>query len=462
MKQSFDVAIVGAGPGGYIAAIRAAQLGLKAICIDKRKELGGTCLNVGCIPSKALLQSSEEYIRAKEGLKVHGIETGALNYNFPAMMQRKATILSTFNQGIAGLFKKNRVTHLTGAAHFIDSHTLRVADTDIEAKYIILATGSEPIALPFLPFDENTVLSSTGALSLSTPPKHLLIIGAGVIGVELGSVYARLGSQVTFVEYFPTICPAFDPDISKELLSLLKKQGMQFHLGTKVVSAERTPTNISLSIQPENSAPTLLSGDAVLVSIGRRPHTEGLQLDKAGLTPTPKGFLEIDPCFRTKVPHIFAIGDLVDGPMLAHKASEEGCAVAELIAGHSPRLDYIAIPSVIYTHPEVASVGMTEAQAKSHNLSVLTGTFSFKANSRAKCASDDEGFVKVIGDSKTDKLLGIHILSAHASELISTAALAIHKRCTLSELAETPFAHPTLAEAIKEAALAAKGKALHK
>lgn len=463
MKQSFDVAIVGAGPGGYVAAIRCAQLGLKTVCIDKRKELGGTCLNVGCIPSKALLQSSHEYKKAREGMKIHGIEIGAVNVNFSTMMQRKAAILSSFNQGIAGLLKKNKVTTLHGSASFVDSHTLRVADAEeIEAKFIILATGSEPIALPFLPFDEKTVLSSTGALSLEAPPQHLLIVGAGVIGVELGSVYARLGSQVTFVEYFPMICPTFDPDISKELLTSLKKQGMQFLLSSKVTAAHHTPNGISLDIQPESGAPTTLSGDRVLVCIGRRPYTQGLALEKAGITPTSKGFLEIDASFRTSTPHIFAIGDLVNGPMLAHKASEEGCIVAELIAGHSSQLDYMSIPSVIYTHPEAASVGMTEAQAKSHNLSTLVGTFSFKASSRAKCANEEEGFVKIIADAKTDKLLGIHILSAHASELIATAALAIKQRCTLSALCETPFAHPTLSEAIKEAALAAKGRPLHK
>lgn len=456
MIKNYDVAIIGAGPGGYVAAIRCAQLGLNTVCIDKRQELGGTCLNVGCIPSKALLQSSEYYYTASKKFKKLGID-GAFSCNFPQMMQRKTEVIKAFNQGISGLFKKNKVTFISGEASFLDPHTLQVGQEQIRASYIILATGSEPTPLPFLPFDEKKVLSSTGALNLPSPPKKLLIVGAGVIGVELGSVYSRLHSEVVFVEFLPQICPAFDELISKELLSTLESQGMQFMLSTKVVSGKVTAEGVTLET---DKGP--LSADAVLVCIGRRPYTHNLGLEKAGLKTTDKGFLEIDTSFRTLASHIFAIGDIVDGPMLAHKASEEGIAVAELIGKKKPIVDYMAIPNVIYTHPEVAYVGLTEAAAKTLFSSLKVGLFPFKANSRAKCAEEEEGFVKIVADAKTEKILGVHILSAHASELIALAAVAIRKRLTLTDLIHTPFAHPTLAESIKEAALAAQGHAIHK
>lgn len=462
MKETFDVAIVGAGPGGYVAAIRCAQLGLKTVCIEKRKELGGTCLNVGCIPSKALLQSSEYFVKAKEDFKKHGIEIPMPSCNFSAMMGRKEEIVSSFRLGIGGLFKKNKVEHLVGTASFLDPHRLMVeqetGSREVMAKHIILATGSEPIPLPFLPFDEKRVLSSTGALQLSSIPKKLLIVGAGVIGVELGSVYRRLGSEVTFVEFFPKICPSFDDALSNELLSLLKKQGMEFLLSTKVISAKVETDGISCQVEPGQT----LKADAVLVAIGRKPVTQGLNLQAALLTTTEKGLIPIDGRFRTKMPHIFAIGDIVEGPMLAHKASEEGVAVAEIIAGQNPLIDYMAIPSVIYTHPEVASVGMSEEEAKKANLSIKTASFPFKANSRARCMGDESGFVKVIIEEKTDRILGIHIIGASASEIVAVGALAISQKMTLSALLHTPFAHPTLSEAIKEAAMAIRGSAIHK
>jgi len=466
MVEQYDLAIIGAGPGGYVAAIRAAQLGLKTVCIDKRKELGGTCLNVGCIPSKALLQSSEYYYKALHEFKTHGIESPSVSCNLQQMMKRKTEILSSFNLGIAGLFKKNKVQHIVGSASFTSPHTLLVtggvAPQEIAARFILIATGSEPIALPFLPFDEKRILSSTGALSLDVVPRKMLVIGAGVIGVELGSVYSRLGSEVTFIEFFPRICPTLDESLSKELLSCLQKQGMQFHLASKVVAATVGQTEVTLQVTLPNHVTQEMSGDVVLVCIGRKPYTQGLNLDKAGITPTEKGFIPITSSFRTRAPHIFAIGDLVDGPMLAHKASEEGVAVAEIIAEHTPKIEYMAIPNVVYTHPEVASVGLSEKEAQDAGLQTKTGSFPFKASSKAKCAQEEEGFVKIVVETKTERIIGVHIIGAHAAELIAQGALAIQNKLTLSEIINTPYAHPTFSEALKEAALAVMGRAIHK
>ncbi len=440
--MKFDLVVIGSGPGGYVAAIRAAQLGLKVACVDKNKNLGGTCLNIGCIPSKALLHDTELNLRTK---------------SFSDMVVRKKKVVAGFNEGIGQLFKKNNITPLIGPAKLTSPATLQVAGDPIEAKYIILATGSEPTPLPFLPFDEKRILSSTGALALEKVPQKLLIIGAGVIGCELGSVYSRLGALVEFIEFMDRICPSFDESLSKELLTSLSKQGMTFHLSSKVTGAEVSSKQITLRV-----GDTDMTGDAVLVSIGRRPLTQNLGLEAVGITPTPKGFIPIDGLFRTSIPNIFAIGDIVDGPMLAHKASEEGIAVAELIAGHRPTLNYMAIPNVIYTHPEVASVGMSEAEAKSLNLSYKTGMFPFKINSRAKCTGEEEGFVKILAETTTDKILGLHIIGAHASELIAIGAIAIQHKLTALDLANTPFAHPTLSEAIKEAALSLHKRAIHR
>lgn len=461
MAENYDVVVVGSGPGGYVAAIRAAQLGLKTACVEKSAPLGGTCLNVGCIPSKALLHSSEFYWKVKREATALGVDIENSALNFPQMMTRKQKIVTSFNEGIQWLFKKNKITRYSGTASFVNPTTLSISGSqEITARNIILATGSEPIALPFLPFDERRILSSTGALALEKVPQKMIVVGAGIIGVELGSVYARLGTAVTFVEFLDRVCPTLDESISKELFHILKAQGMQFNLSSKVVSANINDKQITLKVQMPDQTIQEMSADVVLISIGRKPHTQGLGLEKIGIKTTEKGFIPIDGRFRTTHPHIYAIGDIVDGPMLAHKASEEGVAAVEIIAGHHPKIEYAAIPNVVYTHPEVASVGMTEAEAKAAGLEIKIGTFPFKANSRARCTGEEEGFVKIIAAS-SGIIVGIHIIGAHASELIAEGALAIQKRATLDDIAATPHAHPTLSEAMKEAALAADKRAIH-
>jgi dihydrolipoamide dehydrogenase len=454
--MKYDVVVIGSGPGGYVAAIRAAQLGLKTACIEKEKTLGGTCLNVGCIPSKALLASSELLYTLQKRGATHGIVCSNVSMDLGKMMARKEEVVRGFTKGIEGLLKKNKIDWIEGWGTLKGAHTIEVGGKTIEAEFIILATGSEPASLPFLPFDEKKIVSSTGALSLAQVPQKLLIVGAGVIGVEMGSVYSRLGSQVTFVEFLDRICPAFDGAISKGLQKVLTAQGMTFLLSHKVVKAHGT----TLTVQGP-SGEVALSADVVLVAVGRRPFTDKLGLENVGIQKDGKGFIPIDASFRTSQPHIFAIGDLVEGPMLAHKASEEGVAVAELIAGHKPTLDYLSIPNVAYTHPEVASVGFTEEELKSRSIAYKAAQFPFKANSRARCTGDDEGFVKILADEKSHVLLGVHILGPNASELIAAATHAIARRSTVDQLANTCHAHPTLAEAMKEAALAVFGSPIH-
>lgn len=445
----YDVVIIGAGPGGYVAALRAAQLGLNTALVEKGKTLGGTCLNVGCIPSKCLLQSSELYENVQKHGSDHGIQVQGLSFDLAQMMKRKEAVVESLTSGVSGLIKKNKITRLEGEASFLDPQTLVVGKEKIAAKNFIIATGSEPIALPFLPFDEKKIVSSTGALELKEVPRKLTVVGGGVIGVELASVYARLGSEVTIIEMLDTIIPMMDKDICKAFTQILTKMGMKIHVKSKVLSAEGT----TLQVEPIGK----VEADVVLVAVGRRPYTKGLGLDKIGLDEK----ISVNGNFQTKHPHIYAIGDVIDGPMLAHKASEEGVAVAELIAGGHPHVNYMAIPNVIYTHPEVASVGMTEQEAQKAGLELLTGKFFFRGNARARCAGETDGIVKVIGEKKSGRLLGLHIVGAHASEMISEGMIALEKRATVSDIALAPAAHPTLSEAIKEAALDALGRVLH-
>lgn len=463
-KAKYDVVVIGSGPGGYVTAIRAAQLGFKTACVEKDKTLGGTCLNVGCIPSKALLQSTEYFsIIEKEGA-THGIDFKGLKPNLKQMMERKESVVKGLTDGIDHLFKKNKIDRLQGVATFLDPHTIEISDgknkEKVESEYFILATGSEPIPLPFMPFDEERIVSSTGALSLKSIPKKMLVIGAGVIGVELASVYRRLGAEVTIVEMLDHICPGMDQTISKTFLQILKKQGLEFYLSAKVTAGEVGDKGVSVTFT-HGDQEIKKDVDVVLVAVGRRPYTKGLGLDKAKVAQNKQGQVIVDSHFRTSQANIFAIGDLIDGPMLAHKASEEGVAAVEIIAGQTPHVNYIAIPNVVYTHPEVAAAGLTEEEAKELGRDVVTGTFNFRGNPRARCANDTDGIVKVVGDKETGRLLGIHIVGPHASELIGEAVIALEKRATLEEVARASHAHPTLCEAIKDATLAALKRPIH-
>lgn len=458
--KDFQLIVVGSGPGGYVAAIRAAQLGLKVACVEKSPTLGGTCLNVGCIPSKALLQTSESYHWIRNGANEQGIKVGEVEYDFPAMMKRKESIVKGLVDGVASLFKKNGVTRLEGVATFVSPNEISVAGKTYSADHFIIASGSEPSVLPFLPFDEKIVISSTGALSLPVVPKKMIVIGGGVIGVELASVYQRLGSEVTVIEMLDTLTPGIDSALSKQLLTSLKKQGISFYLGAKVTGAEVRKEGATVNFTHDGQEHKL-DCDVVLVAVGRRPYTSGLALDKAGVKVGERGVIPVDGAFRTSQKHIFAIGDVTDGPMLAHKASSEGVAVAEILGGLKPQIDYITIPNVVYTHPEVASVGLSESEAKAAGLEVAAGTSFFRGNGRARCAGDTEGFVKVIGDKKSGKLLGVHIIGPHASELIGEAVVALSKRATVDELAHTCHAHPTLSEVIMEASQQAAGSSIH-
>lgn len=453
-----DVAVIGAGPAGYVAAIRLSQLGLKTICIEK-KALGGTCLNVGCIPSKTLLHTSELFWKMQTEGKELGI-LGNFSIDVDQLHARKSKVVEQLTQGIKGLFQKNKVTFLQGSATFTSPHTLLVdGKEEIRAKSFLIATGSEPVALPFLPFDEERILSSTAALSCKKIPKKLAVIGAGVIGVELGSVFQRLGSQVFFIEFLDKIAGSLDKSLSTALQASLTKQGMEFFLSTKLLSAS-LGEKIALTVEKEGEN-SVMEADSVLIAIGRKAYTEGLGLEAIGIALTPKGLIPVDGNFRTIHPHILAIGDVIDGPMLAHKASEEGVAAAEILAGHSPSLNYLTIPSVIYTYPEVASVGLTEEELLKLGRPFTKGSYPFKGNSRAKCTSEEEGFITLLADQKTDKVLGVHILGSHASELISEGSLAIAFGKTAKEFGAVVRAHPTFSESFKESALSIHGEAIH-
>ena len=464
----YDLVVIGGGPGGYVAAIRAAQLGLKVACVEKRGALGGTCLNVGCIPSKALLHSSEKFEEAGHGLAVHGVETGAVTLNLKAMLERKDKVVSDNVKGIEFLFKKNKIDYIRGAGSLAGAGTVAVAPSGggaaqtLSAKSIVLATGSDVMPLPGVAIDEKTIVSSTGALALGKVPKHLVVVGGGVIGLELGSVWRRLGARVTVVEFLDRILPGMDGEIAKNFQRILKKQGFEFKLGAKVTGAKTGKSGVTLTVEPtKGGAAETIEGDVVLVAIGRRPYTEGLGLDKAGVEVDARGFIKIDGHFRTTAPGIYAIGDCVPGPMLAHKAEDEGVACAEGIAGKPGHVNYDAIPGIVYTWPEVAAVGKTEEQLKEAGIAYKSGKFPFSANGRARAMEATDGFVKILADAATDRILGAHIIGPEAGTLIHEVVTAMEFGGSAEDLARICHGHPTLAEAIKEAALAVDGRTIH-
>jgi dihydrolipoamide dehydrogenase len=468
MADTYDVIIIGSGPGGYVAAIRAAQLGMKTACIDKRPVPGGTCLNIGCIPSKALLQSSEHYEEAQHSLAVHGVKIGKVELDLKTMLSRKDEVVNANTKGVEFLFRKNKVAFVKGAAKFTAKDTLAVTGEDGKVqelkatKAIIIATGSDSVSLPGIDIDEKTIVSSTGALALPSVPKHLVVVGGGYIGLELGSVWKRLGAQVTVVEFLDRITPTMDSEVGKALQTSLTKQGFAFRLGTKVTGAKKDKNGITLSLDAAaGGKPEELACDVVLVSVGRRPFTDSLGLDAIGIALDNRGRIQVDPHFATNVPGVYAIGDVIAGPMLAHKASEEGVVLIETLAGQKPHLDYDAIPAVIFTHPEVGSVGKTEEELKAAGVAYRVGKFPFTANARARANADTEGFVKIIADQKTDRVLGVHIINADAGTMIAEAALAMEFGATSEDIASTVHAHPTLNEAVKEAALAVGPGAIH-
>ena len=464
MPDRYDVVIIGAGPGGYVAAIRAAQLGLKTACIESRASLGGTCLNIGCIPSKALLQSSEKFAEAGHALAEHGVRVGEIGLDLAAMMGRKDKVVTTLTRGVEFLFRKNKVDWLKGKARIVAPGRLAITGADgaageIEATSIIIATGSESTRLPGIDVDEKRIVSSTGALSLDRVPERLTVIGGGYIGLELGSVWQRLGAKVTVVEVLDHIVPNMDRELGGALQRVLTRSGLDFKLGAKLVGLR--DTNDGLSLELEGAERQTLAADVVLVSIGRRPYTEGLGLEDVGVALDQQGRVVVDDGFATNVPGIYAIGDVIRGPMLAHKAEEEGIALAERLAGQKSRVDYDAIPAVIYTWPEVASVGRTEEELKAATVPYRTGKFPFTANPRARTNGYTEGFVKILAERETDRVLGVHIIGPDAGTMIAEAVLAKEFGASAEDIARTCHAHPTLSEALKEAALAVDGRAIH-
>lgn len=465
--SSFDVVIIGSGPGGYVSAIRCAQLGFKTAIIEKYSTLGGTCLNVGCIPSKALLSSSHHYDEIKH-FADHGIElSGEVKVNLEKMIARKQAVVDQTSGGINYLMDKNKVTVFNGLGSFVDATHVAIAKADgtsetIEAKNIIIATGSKPSSLPFIKIDKERIITSTEALALKEVPKHLVIIGGGVIGIELGQVYLRLGAQVSVVEFMDRIIPGMDGALSKELTKVLKKQGMKFYTSHKVQSVERKGDAVIVQAENAKGEVITLEGDYSLVSVGRRPYTDGLNADKAGVKISDRGQVEVNDHLQTSASNIYAIGDVVRGAMLAHKAEEEGTMVAEILAGQKPHIDYNLIPGVVYTWPEVAAVGQTEEQLKAAGTKYKVGSFPFKALGRARASGDLDGFVKILADEKTDEVLGIHMIGARTADLIAEAVTAMEFKASAEDISRMSHAHPTFAEAIKEAALAATdNRALH-
>ena len=472
MSDTFDLVVIGGGPGGYVAAIRAAQLGMSVACVESRPTLGGTCLNVGCIPSKALLQSSELYHEAAHGLSKHGIGTGKVSLDLAAMMERKDKIVGDLTKGIAFLFKKNKIESVEGRGTIVDAGTVEVGSSNgpsdgkgprtLKAGKIIIATGSEVMPLPGVEIDEKRIVSSTGALALDAVPKEMVVVGGGYIGLEMGSVWSRLGANVTVVEFLDRIVPGMDGELAKTLQRVLKKQGLTFRLGAKVTGAKNGGAGVTLTLEPaKGGEPETLQADVVLVSIGRRPYTEGLGLEKAGIKPDNRGFIPVDENFQTAVPGIFAIGDVIAGPMLAHKASEDGVVCVERMAGHAAHVDYGKVPGVVYTWPEVATVGRSEEQLKDEGIDFKAGKFPFSAVSRARVTDMADGFIKILADAKTDKVLGVHIIGPDAGTMIHEAVLCMEFGGSSEDIAATVHAHPTLAEGLKEAALAVGGAPIH-
>ncbi|MDA0305487.1 MAG: dihydrolipoyl dehydrogenase [Proteobacteria bacterium] len=468
MSEPYDVVIIGGGPGGYVAAIRAAQLGLKTAIVEKRGALGGTCLNVGCIPSKALLQSSHHFETANEEFAAHGIKA-SVTLDLKTMLGRKDKVVSDLTQGVEFLMKKNKVDYIVGEGQITEPGTVVVKGKKkqtLKTANIIIATGSEVTPLPGVSIDEKQIVSSTGALDLKKVPKNLIVIGAGVIGLELGSVWRRLGSKVTVVEFLDHILPGMDKEVSKQMGRTLKKQGVQFKLSTKVTGAKAGKGSVTLTAEPVSNAQgggkkETLKADVVLVAIGRRPYTENLGLKKAGVEMDDRGFIKVDEDFQTNVEGIFAIGDVIGGAMLAHKAEDEGVVCAEIMAGQSGHINYDTIPGIVYTWPEAASVGKTEEQLKEAGVEYKSGKFPFTANSRARCNGDTDGFVKILADSATDAVLGCHIVGPEAGDLIQEVVVAMELSASAEDIARICHGHPGLSEAVKEAALAADGRAIH-
>ncbi len=462
MSEQFDVIIIGSGPAGYVCAIRAAQLGLKVACVEQRATLGGTCLNIGCIPSKALLQSSEEFDKAAHALKHHGVMVEGLRLDLARMQAGKDEVVTANVKGVEFLFRKNKVAWLKGAGRITAPGTVDVGGTSYATKAIVIATGSDSVALPGVTVDEKRIVSSTGALELGKVPGHLVVVGGGAIGLELGSVWKRLGAEVTVIEFLDRIVPGMDSEIATAFQRILQKQGFKFRLGTKVVSAAAGTDGVSLTVEPvKGGAAETVKADIVLVSIGRRPFSEGLGLEEAGVALDDRKRVVVDRHYATNVAGIYAIGDVIAGPMLAHKGEDEGVAVAEILAGQAGHVNYGAIPSVIYTWPEVASVGQTEDDLKAGGVAYNVGKFPFTANGRARAMGDTDGFVKILADKATDRLLGAHIVGPDAGTLIAELTTAIEFGASAEDVARICHAHPTLSEAVKEAALATEGRALH-
>ena len=465
MSEKFQAIVIGGGPGGYVCAIRLSQLGIKTACVESRGSLGGTCLNIGCIPSKSLLNLSENFHKVKHFSNL-GIEISAVKLNLEKMMKNKDKVVTILTKGIEFLFKKNKVTHYKGTGSFKSATQVSIIDdkkkeTIIDSDKIIISTGSEPISLPGVKFDEKIIVSSTGALALSKVPKKMVIVGAGYIGLEMGSVWSRLGSEVHVVEFLDHITPGMDKEISKEFMKILQKQGINFHLQTKVNSIKKNNKGAVVSTTNKDGKKINFECDVVLVSVGRKPNTKNLNLDAIGIALDDKKRVKVDKNFQTNVKNIYAIGDVIVGPMLAHKAEEEGIAIAELIAGQSGHVNYNIIPGVVYTSPEVASIGKTEEQLKDLNQKYKVGKFPFMANSRAKAINETDGFVKILAEEKTDKVLGVHIIGSHAGEMIAQIAIAMEFGASSEDIARTCHAHPTFSEAIKEAALSVDKRPIH-